>query len=104
MLWEPTPPRTPETWRGRRASYSWPGARRQPPWPAGTATRGHEFHYSSVDPVSGEPAHAWSLRARGTERVEGFVLGGVHASYLHTHWAATPEVARRLVGVLEAVA
>jgi cobyrinic acid a,c-diamide synthase len=28
---------------------------------------------------------------------EGFVAGGVHASYLHTHWAATPEVPCRLV-------
>ncbi|MDX6688191.1 MAG: hypothetical protein QOF86_4319, partial [Baekduia sp.] len=37
-----------------------------------------------------------TLRARGTERVEGHVLGGVHASYLHTHWAATPAVATRL--------
>jgi len=67
-----------------------------PAWPAGTVTRGHEFHYSSLDPVAGA-APAWTLRARGTERVEGHVLGGVHASYLHTHWAATPEVATRLV-------
>jgi cobyrinic acid a,c-diamide synthase len=65
-------------------------------WPAGTVTRGHEFHYSSIDPPAGN-APAWMLRARGTERVEGHVLGGVHASYLHTHWAATPEVAARLV-------
>ena len=28
---------------------------------------------------------------------EGHVAGKVHASYLHTHWAATPEVADRLV-------
>jgi cobyrinic acid a,c-diamide synthase len=67
-----------------------------PAWPAGTVTRGHEFHYSSIDPPAGDTP-AWSLRARGTERVEGQVLGGVHASYLHTHWAATPEVAARLV-------
>lgn len=30
-------------------------------------------------------------------RVEGFVAGGVHASYLHTHWAAAPRMARRFV-------
>jgi cobyrinic acid a,c-diamide synthase len=65
-------------------------------WPAGTVARGHEFHYSSIDPPAGETP-AWTLRARGTERAEGHVLGGVHASYLHTHWAATPEVAARLV-------
>ena len=65
-------------------------------WPGGLAVRGHEFHMSTVDPPAGA-APAWSLRARGTERPEGHVLGGVHASYLHTHWAATPQVAARLV-------
>jgi cobyrinic acid a,c-diamide synthase len=75
-----------------------------PAWPAGTVARGHEFHYSSVDPAAAvDPATpAWTLRARGRERAEGFVLGGVHASYLHTHWAATPEVATRLVGAAAA--
>ena len=66
-----------------------------PAWPAGTSARGHEFHYSSLDPAAGA-APAWTLRARGRERAEGHVLGGVHASYLHTHWAATPSVAERL--------
>jgi cobyrinic acid a,c-diamide synthase len=28
---------------------------------------------------------------------EGFVGGGIHASYLHVHWAAFPDAARRLV-------
>jgi cobyrinic acid a,c-diamide synthase len=60
----------------------------------GTLVRGHEFHYSVVEPgAGGKPA--WELADRGPE---GFVLGGVHASYLHVHWAATPEVPRRLVG------
>jgi cobyrinic acid a,c-diamide synthase len=67
-----------------------------PVWPTGTAVRGHEFHYSLIDPPAGA-APAWTLSARGSERPEGHVVGGVHASYLHTHWAATPEVAWRLV-------
>jgi cobyrinic acid a,c-diamide synthase len=66
-------------------------------WPRGAEVRGHEFHYSSLDPAASADAPAWTLSARGTERAEGHVLGGVHASYLHTHWAATPEVATRLV-------
>lgn len=66
------------------------------PWRAGDEVRGHEFHYSAVDTGHGERP-AWALRARGREQVEGFVHGGVHASYLHTHWAATPAAARRLV-------
>jgi cobyrinic acid a,c-diamide synthase len=60
---------------------------------AGTTVRGHEFHYSAVEPAAGERP-AWELAGRGRE---GFVSGGVHASYVHTHWAATPEVPRRLV-------
>jgi cobyrinic acid a,c-diamide synthase len=60
---------------------------------AGTAVRGHEFHYSAVEPRAGERT-AWALEDRGPE---GFVRGNVHASYLHTHWAATPEFPRRLV-------
>jgi cobyrinic acid a,c-diamide synthase len=70
-------------------------------WPAGTAVRGHEFHMSTVDPSAGD-APAWSLRARGAERLEGHVVGAVHASYLHTHWAATPDVASRLVAAAAA--
>jgi cobyrinic acid a,c-diamide synthase len=71
-------------------------------WRAGDEVRGHEFHYSAVDPVSGERP-AWTLRARGREQLEGFAHGAVHASYLHTHWAATPAAARRLVDAAVAV-
>jgi cobyrinic acid a,c-diamide synthase len=59
---------------------------------AGARVHGHEFHYSRLDPPAG-PTPAWSFG----ERAEGFVSGGVQASYLHTHWAATPGFARRLV-------
>jgi cobyrinic acid a,c-diamide synthase len=59
----------------------------------GTLVRGHEFHYSIVEPEAGDRP-AWRFAGRGKE---GFVRDGVHASYLHTHWAATPEVPRRLV-------
>jgi cobyrinic acid a,c-diamide synthase len=68
-----------------------------PVWPAGATVRGHEFHYSRVEPGADAHAPAWTLRARGLERAEGHVSGAVHASYLHTHWAATPAVAARLV-------
>jgi len=60
---------------------------------SGADVRGHEFHYSAVEPGTGERP-AWDIIGRGPE---GFVAGGVHASYLHTHWAATPELPRRLV-------
>jgi cobyrinic acid a,c-diamide synthase len=53
---------------------------------------GHEFHRTVVAPRAGEVA-AWEL----PDGPEGFRQDGVVASYLHTHWAATPEVARDLV-------
>ncbi|MFF5478526.1 cobyrinate a,c-diamide synthase [Streptomyces sp. NPDC012935] len=62
---------------------------------AGTRMRAHEFHRTVVEPGSGT-APAWGVRAP-LRRVEGFVQQGVHASYLHTHWAAQPGVARRFV-------
>ncbi|MDI9834017.1 cobyrinate a,c-diamide synthase [Streptomyces sp. KAU_LT] len=62
---------------------------------AGTRTRAHEFHRTVVEPGAGA-APAWGVRTPA-RRLEGFVQGGVHASYLHTHWAAVPGTARRFV-------
>ncbi|MBL1106342.1 cobyrinate a,c-diamide synthase [Streptomyces sp. 5-8] len=62
---------------------------------AGTRMRGHEFHRTVVEPGAGA-SPAWGMRAP-VRRVEGFVQQGVHASYLHTHWASEPGVARRFV-------
>jgi cobyrinic acid a,c-diamide synthase len=98
------------------------------PWlGAGERVRGHEFHYTRVEPAytrvepaqaqpaqaqpgQKEPAQveppravgdelpaAWTLSARGSERAEGYVRGGVQASYLHVHWAAHPQLAARFV-------
>jgi cobyrinic acid a,c-diamide synthase len=67
------------------------------PWlDSGECVRGHEFHYTQVEPAGAEalPA-AWTLSARGTERTEGFARGGVQASYLHVHWAAHQRLASR---------
>ncbi|MFJ6388480.1 cobyrinate a,c-diamide synthase [Streptomyces sp. NPDC091972] len=62
---------------------------------AGTRMRGHEFHRTVVEPGAGDAA-AWGVRVP-RRRLEGFVERGVHASYLHTHWASEPGVARRFV-------
>jgi cobyrinic acid a,c-diamide synthase len=60
---------------------------------AGTRVTGHEFHRTATNPPAGpDPAWGWP----GT-RLEGFVHKGVHASYLHLHWAGHPDFARRLV-------
>lgn len=65
----------------------------------GFRVTGHEFHRTHVAPRSGpltQPATgaAWAWRDADPE---GFVSGGVHASYLHLHWAGWPEIPRRLV-------
>ncbi|GAA5195433.1 cobyrinate a,c-diamide synthase [Rugosimonospora acidiphila] len=61
--------------------------------PAGTRVTGHEFHRTVLSPAAGPaPAWVWSGTAG-----EGWVAGGVHASYLHLHWAGRPEIARGLV-------
>ncbi|MFF5424031.1 MULTISPECIES: cobyrinate a,c-diamide synthase [unclassified Streptomyces] len=62
---------------------------------AGTRMRGHEFHRTVIEPGAGA-SPAWGLR-QPERRVEGFVQGGVHASYVHTHWAGAPGVAARFV-------
>ncbi|MFG2893230.1 cobyrinate a,c-diamide synthase [Streptomyces sp. NPDC048248] len=62
---------------------------------AGTRVRGHEFHRTTLEPGAGA-SPAWGL-THPERRVEGFVSGGVHASYLHVHWAAEPSLAGRLV-------
>jgi cobyrinic acid a,c-diamide synthase len=65
--------------------------------PAGTRVRGHEFHRTACTPPAGRsPAWQWVAGAGP----EGFVSGGVHASYLHLHWAGQPEYARRLVAAV----
>jgi cobyrinic acid a,c-diamide synthase len=67
------------------------------PWlDAGERVRGHEFHYSQVEPLDSSAA-AWTLSARGQSRSEGVVAGGLQASYLHVRWAAHPRLAQRFV-------
>jgi len=63
------------------------------PWlAAGQALRGHEFHYSTVEPVDDRAVPpAWELTARGRTRADGAATGSVQAGYLHVHWAAHPE-------------
>jgi cobyrinic acid a,c-diamide synthase len=66
-------------------------------WRAGEVAVGHEFHYSVAESAPGrcgDAAAAWRVDGRGPE---GFSLAGVHASYVHAHWAAHPHVADRFV-------
>jgi len=66
---------------------------------AGTRVRGHEFHRTLATPAAG-PAPAWQRSECGPE---GFTHGGVHASYLHLHWAGSPALAQRFVSMCVAL-
>jgi cobyrinic acid a,c-diamide synthase len=59
---------------------------------AGQRVAGHEFHRCAVTPRAGATP-AWGWR---DGHPEGFVAGGVHASFLHTHPAGTPGSVARL--------
>lgn len=80
---------------------------------AGTAVTAHEFHRTRlVVPAGGLPAEgaasrAWRAWPAGmpSEEVsaaEGFVHAGVHASYLHLHWAGLPSAPLRLLAACAA--
>jgi cobyrinic acid a,c-diamide synthase len=56
--------------------------------PAGTTLRGHEFHYSTVDP----PGDALRLSSRWGERTDGFATKTLLATYLHHHPGGDPSV------------
>ncbi len=62
-------------------------------FPQGARVTGHEFHHWSVTPRAGDTA-AWGWRGAAPE---GFVAGGVHASFLHTHPAGDPAAVARFV-------
>jgi cobyrinic acid a,c-diamide synthase len=59
----------------------------------GTRLRGHEFHYSTVDP----PGSALALEGRTGASVAGFATPTLVASYLHLHLGAEPAPAERFV-------
>lgn len=56
---------------------------------------GHEFHRTAVT-FADEYQPAWVYRDEAAVR-DGVVRDGVHAAYLHTHPAATPEAVARFV-------
>jgi cobyrinic acid a,c-diamide synthase len=62
--------------------------------PAGARITGYKQHRAIVTPRAGVvPAWTWS-----GGNPEGFVWRQVHASQLGLHWAAAPEIAKRIVG------
>ncbi len=61
--------------------------------PPGTTLRGHEFHYSTVEP----PGDALLLTGRHGSSEAGFANERLLASYLHLHLGARPDIAEHVV-------
>ena len=86
---------TPRLTLGYRAAEPASGS-----WLGPAPVTGHEFHRTTVEPRAGATP-AWTLPGGGPE---GWVSDGVHASYLHLHWAGVPGVADRFVRAAQSVA
>jgi cobyrinic acid a,c-diamide synthase len=68
---------------------------------AGTAIRGHEFHYSEIaeswEAADLEFAYELHKRKHQSTRMEGYSVGSVLASYIHLHWGSAPGAAQSFV-------
>ena len=75
----------------------------------GETYQGHEFHRWQIaikpEPRSAGPQGAplWRLAGWGAaSRPEGWTGADLHASWLHLHWAGSPQLVRRLAARIEA--
>ena len=85
--------------RARHAAWRSATATAGPPCdspigPAGTALRGHEFHYSTCDPAGDALA---AVAAASVERTDGFASPTLLATYLHQHAGGDPAPAEQFV-------
>ena len=66
--------------------------------PGGTAARGHEFHYSEMEPMPAGVERAYRLRKGGDDLgVDGFRFKNCLASYVHLHFGSNPALAAAFV-------
>jgi cobyrinic acid a,c-diamide synthase len=67
----------------------------------GQTARGHEFHWSEVEPVLNGPEAAYEVledsHAESAGRSEGYQRGNLLASYIHLHFASHPCLAANFV-------
>ena len=58
-----------------------------------TIVHGHEFHRSTTTTAPDRPLFQFAE----TNQFDGWHSSNLHASYLHLHWGATPEIPKRFV-------
>jgi cobyrinic acid a,c-diamide synthase len=61
--------------------------------PAGTAVRGHQFHYSRCS----SQGEFYRVRQGPKDYAEGFVFPKGIASYIHLHFLSNPALARNML-------
>lgn len=66
--------------------------------PPGTRVRGHEFHYSTLEPLAPLDYATTLLRPDRPGKPDGIQIGGLLAGYAHLHFGSNPAVARSLLG------
>jgi len=66
--------------------------------PAGTAARGHEFHYSEIGEMPASVSRCYRVSRRGeTLGHEGYGYRNCLASYIHLHFGSNPGIAPAFV-------
>jgi len=67
--------------------------------PAGTISRGHEYHYSDVDEMPSSVMCVYEVhdRRHSGHRTEGFSKERALGSYVHLHWGSNPAIAKNFV-------
>jgi cobyrinic acid a,c-diamide synthase len=77
---------------------TWRACGDTPLGPAGTEVRGHEYHYSRLEPL-GDLRPLARLHRPGQEaRPDGFVQGRLLAGYAHLHFGSNPAAVESLLG------
>ncbi|MGE4159273.1 MAG: cobyrinate a,c-diamide synthase [Planctomycetota bacterium] len=69
----------------------------QGPWLGGLELRGHEFHYSHLEPDTTRPAARLRHPRRGEWRADGFASPALFATYAHLYWPSEPSIVSRLL-------
>jgi cobyrinic acid a,c-diamide synthase len=62
---------------------------------AGATIWGHEFHHSQLTAMPEKPLfeiRGYDQRGKGKAAPEGWQVHQLHASYVHLHWGAHPEI------------
>ncbi len=63
--------------------------------PTGATVWGHEFHHSQLTAMPDKPlfeTRGYDGRGRDQAATEGWRMHQLHASYVHLHWGARPEI------------